>query len=115
MTDFFRDEQFRSRMIESGRKENACRQMDALADEDHTHHLTSQEYIYYKSNWWLRSNKTGSDTMPVQRRSDFKKASSTLQQLKQKEEEAQRKPTMGTKFFFFMVELARFLVHSLFL
>ena len=58
--------------------------MDALADEDHTHHLASQEYFYYKSNWWLRSNKTGSDTMPVQRRSDFKQALSTLQKLKEK-------------------------------
>ena len=86
---FIRDEQFRSRKIENGRNEDLCRQMDALADEDHTHHLTSQEYFYYKSNWWLDSNKTGSDTMPVQRRSDFKQASSTLQQLKEKEE-AQR-------------------------
>ena len=57
---------------------------------DHTHHLTPQEYYYHKSNWWLRSNKTGSDTVPVQRRSDFKQALSTLQQLKEKEEGAQR-------------------------
>ena len=75
-------------MIEIGRNEDLCRQMDALADEDHTHHLTTQEYFYFNSNWWLRSNKTGSDTMPVQRRSDFKQALSTLQQLKEKEEEA---------------------------
>ena len=87
---FIRDDQFSSRMIENGRNEDACRHMDALADEDHTHHLTSQEFFYYKSNWWLRSNKTGSDTMPVQRRSDFKQALSTLKQLKEKEEEAQR-------------------------
>ena len=87
---FIRDEQFRNRMIETGRDEDVCRHMDALADEDHTHHLASQEYFYYKSNWWLRSNKTGSDTVPVQRRSDFKQALSTLQQLKEKEEEAQR-------------------------
>ena len=84
-----RSETFRSRMIENGRNEDLCRQMDALADEDHTNHLTSQQYFYHKSNWWLRSNKTGSDTMPVQRRSDFKQALSTLQQLKEKEE-AQR-------------------------
>ena len=87
---FIRDEHFRSRMIENGRNEDACRQMDALADEDHTHHLTSQEYYHYKSNLWLRSNKTGSNTVPVERRPDFKQAFSTLQQLKQKEEEAQR-------------------------
>ena len=77
-------------MIEIGRNEDLCRQMDAIADEDHTLHLTTQEYFYYKSNWLLRSNKTVSDTMPVQRRSDFKQALSTLQQLKEKEEEAQR-------------------------
>ena len=87
---FIRDEKFRNRMIENGRDEDACRQMDALADEDHTHHLTPQEYYYYKSNWWLRSNKTGSNTVPVEHRPDFKQALSTLQQLKQKEEEARR-------------------------
>ena len=111
---FIRDEQVRSRMIENGRNEDACRQMDVLAEEDHTHHLTSQEHFYYKSNWWLRSNKTGSDTLPVQRRSYFKQALSTLQQLK--ERRSSTKPAMGTKFFFFfMVELAKFLVDSLFL
>ena len=97
--------------------------MDALADEDHTHHLTPQEYFsynlkpeeyfYYKSNGWLRSNKKGSDIVPVQRRPDFKQALSTLQQLKEKEE-AQRIQRWAQKFFF-MVELARFLVDSLFL
>ena len=77
-------------MIEIGRTEDLCRQMDDLADEDHTHHLTPQEVDNYKSNWWIRSNKIGSDTMPIRHRSDFKQALSTLRQLKQKEEEAQR-------------------------
>ena len=58
---FIRDEQFRNRMIENDRDEDVCRQMDALADENHAHHMTPQEYYYYKSNLWLRSNKTGSD------------------------------------------------------
>ena len=48
---FIRDEKFRNRMIENGRDEDACRQMDALADEDHTRHLTPQEYYHHKSNW----------------------------------------------------------------
>ena len=48
---FIRDETFRNRMIENGRDEDACRQMDVLADEDHTHHfdptriLPLQEYL----------------------------------------------------------------------
>ena len=87
---FIQDEKFRENMLDNGRTEEICGQMDALADEDHTHHLTSQEYFYYKSNWWLRSNKIGFDTMPIRHRSDFKQALSTLHQLKEKEEEAQR-------------------------
>ena len=85
-----RDDKFRRNMIEIGRTEDLCRQMDDLADEDHTHHLTPQEMDNDKRNWWIRSNKIGSDTMPIQHRSDFKQALSTLRQLKEKEEEAQR-------------------------
>ena len=87
---FIRDEKFRKNMIDNGRTEEICRQMDDLADEDHTHHLTPQKVDNYKSNWWIRSNKIGSDTMPIRHRSDFKQALSTLRQLKDKEDEAQR-------------------------
>ena len=81
---FIRDETFRNRMIENGRDEDACRQWDALADDDHTHHLTHQDFYHYKRNWWLTSNKTGSNPVSLEHRSDFKQALSTLQQLKQK-------------------------------
>ena len=37
---FTRDPEFRNRMIENKRDEELCRTWDALADEDHTHHLT---------------------------------------------------------------------------
>ena len=77
-------------MIEIGRTEEICRQMDDHADEDHTHHLTRQEVDTYRNNWWIRSNKISSDTMPIRHRSDFKQALSTLRQLKEKEEAHQR-------------------------
>ena len=44
---FLRDQEFRIRMIESLRDEDLCRRWDALADEDHTHHLTAQEYLHF--------------------------------------------------------------------
>ena len=47
---FVRDDKFRRNMIEIGRTEDLCRQMDDLADEDHTHHLTPHEIDNYKSN-----------------------------------------------------------------
>ena len=46
--------------------------------------MTAQEYDH-QSSWWLHSNETGSNTVPVKHRLDFKQALSTLQQLKQKE------------------------------
>ena len=71
---FIRDETFLNRRIANGRDEDDCRQWDALQDEDHTLHLTPQEYYHYKSNWWPTSNKTGSNTVPVEHRPDFKQA-----------------------------------------
>ena len=65
---FIRDPEFRNRMIENGWDEELCRRWDAFADEDHTHHLTAQEYSLYKSKWWLHSNKQGSNTMPLMKR-----------------------------------------------
>ena len=47
---FRRDHEFCIRMIEHHRDEKVCRRWDALADEDHTHHLTEQEHFYYKTN-----------------------------------------------------------------
>ena len=35
-----RDEKFRKNMFDIGRTEEICREMDKLADEDHTHHIT---------------------------------------------------------------------------
>ena len=75
---FIRDETFRNQMIENGRDEDVCRQWYALADEDHTHHLTPQEHCHYKSNWELHSNKTSSNTVPVKDRPDFKQVLSAL-------------------------------------
>ena len=80
---FLRDQEFRIRMIENHRDEDLCRRWDALADEDHTHHLTAQEYLHNKSKWWLHSNKQGPNTLPLRHRSDFKQALSTLQRLQQ--------------------------------
>ena len=87
---FIRDEKFRKNMFDTGRTEEMCRHMVDLADQDHTHHLTPEEIRDYRVNWWIRSNKIGSDTMPIRHRSDFKQALSTLRQFKDKEDEAQR-------------------------
>ena len=79
---FLRDHVFRERMIQNNRDE-VCRAWDVLADEDHTYHMSQEEYFYYKNNWWLHLNKSGNDTQPLRKRSDFKQALSTLERLHQ--------------------------------
>ena len=69
---FVRDHEFRVRMIEHHRDEEVCRRWDALTDEDHTFHLSEQEYFNYKNKWWLHYDKSGSNTLPLRNRSDFK-------------------------------------------
>ena len=75
---FLLDPEFRIDLIEHHRDEEVCRRWDALADEDHIHHLTVQEYFHYKNKRWLHSNKQGSDTMSLRHRSVFKQALSTV-------------------------------------
>ena len=69
-------------MIELGRSEEVILEMDRFASEDHSHIATQEEIDVYRGNWWIRSNLVDSDTMPIRRRLDFKKALSTLHRLK---------------------------------
>ena len=85
---FIRDTWFRKTMLELGRTEEVIREMDRLANEDHTHIATEEELDVYRGNWWIRSNFVGSDTMPIRHRPDFKKALSTLHRLKKAEDKA---------------------------
>ena len=75
---FIRDTWFRKTMLELDRTEEVIREMDKLANEDHTHIATEEELNVYGGNWWIRSNFVGSDSMPIRHRPDFKEALSTL-------------------------------------
>ena len=94
---FLRDHEFRIRMIEPYRDEEVCRRWCALADEDHIHHLTEQEYFDYKNKWWLHSNTQGCNTIPLRNRSDFKQALSSLERLQQEAGEEPHVPTYSCK------------------
>ena len=70
-------------MIENSRDEDVCRRWDALADEDHTYHMSEEEYFYCKNKRWISLNKSGNDTQPSRKRSDSKQVLSTLKRLHQ--------------------------------
>ena len=46
---FLRDHIFRGRMIENSRDEEVFRAWDVLADEEHTYHMSEEEYFYCKN------------------------------------------------------------------
>ena len=91
---------------------------DVLADEDHTFHLSEEEYFYYKNKWWLHLNESGSDILPLSKRSDFKQALSTLERFTPRGWRSIRahsfleEQTMavGIEFVLYMVEMAKFMV-----
>ena len=80
---FLRDHVFRGRMIENSRDDEVCRAWDVLADEDHTYHMSQEEFFHYRNNWRLHLNKPFNDTQQLTNRSDFKQALSTLKRLQQ--------------------------------
>ena len=55
-------------MLELGRTEDVIREIDKLANEEHTHIATEEELDVYRGNWWIRSNFVDSDTMPIRHR-----------------------------------------------
>ena len=70
-------------MIENSRDEEVCRAWDVLTDEDHTYHMSQEEYFYYKNNWWISFNKSTNDIQSLRKPSDFKQALFTLKRLQQ--------------------------------
>ena len=65
--EFLRYHEFRVQLIEHNRAEEVCQRWDVLANEDHTYHLSEEEYFYYKNKWWLHLNKLGFDTLPLRK------------------------------------------------
>ena len=53
---FIRDARFRKTMLELGRTEEVIREMDKLANEDHTHIATEEELNVYRSNWSMNAS-----------------------------------------------------------
>ena len=99
-------------MLELGRTEEVIREMDKLANEDHTHIATEEELNVYRSNWWIRSNFVGSDTMPTRHRPDFKESVVNFAS-PQECRGSSLLPKLVAKLFLIVVAMASFLVASL--
>ena len=87
-------------MIENHRDDELCRRWDALADEDPTHHLATQEYslsLSFRANGgFIQINKV-LILCHLTQRPDFKQALSTLHRLQREAEEDPQVPTYSNK------------------
>ena len=89
---FLRDHVFRERMIQNNRDEDVCRAWDGLAEQDHTYRMSESEYVHYRQNCWITLNKSGNNTQPLRKRSDFNQALSALNRLHQEAGGQQLRP-----------------------
>ena len=95
---FLRNHVFRERMIQHNRDEEVCRAWDVLAEQDHTYRTSEAGYFHYRQNCWISLNKSGNDTQPVRKRSDFNQALSTLNLLHQEAGGDQHEPISYWKY-----------------
>ena len=70
---FLRDPVYRESQLALGWTEQKCKELDELAKENHTYHLTPEEQRRYQGQWYLTLNKSGKHG-PLKLRSDFRAA-----------------------------------------
>ena len=68
---FLRGPVYRESQLAIGWTEQKCKDMDELAKEDHTYHLTPEEHRRYQGQCYLTLNKSGKNG-PMRLRPDFR-------------------------------------------
>ena len=77
---FLRDQVCRESQLAIGWSEQQCIEMDELAKQNHTYHLSTEEFKRYQGQWYLTLNKSG-ENAPVRIRPDFRAAVSLKNRL----------------------------------
>ena len=75
-----RDPVYRESQLAIGWTEQKCKEMDELAEENHTYHLSTEEIKRYQGQWYLTLNKSGKN-VPIRIRPDFRAAVSLKNRL----------------------------------
>ena len=67
---FLRDQVHRESQLAFGWTEQKCKEMDEVAKENQTYHLSTEEFKIYQGQWYLTLNKSDKNG-PMRFRSDF--------------------------------------------
>ena len=62
---FLRDRVYRESQLLVGWTEHKCKEMDELAQHNHTYHLSTEEFQRYQGQWYLTLNKSGKNGDPI--------------------------------------------------
>ena len=80
------------------RDQQKCIEMDELAKQNHTYHLSTEEFKKYQGQWWLTVNKSGKNA-PVRLRPDFQSAVSLENRLHHESGEQVAEPTSPKQYW----------------
>ena len=69
---FLRDPVYRESQLAIGWTEQKCKEMDELAKQNHTYHLSTEEFKRFQGQWYLTLKAGKNGTMKL--RSDFQAA-----------------------------------------
>ena len=92
---FLRDQVCRESQLKIGWTEQKCIEMDELAKQDHTYHLSKEEFKRYQGQWYLTLNKSGKNA-PMRLRPDFRAAVSLKNRLHRESGEETGKTNIST-------------------
>ena len=67
-------------IVNHNSQEQKCIEMDELAKQNHTYHLSTEEFKRYQGQWYLTLNKSGKN-VPMRLRPDFRAAVSLKNRL----------------------------------
>ena len=56
---FLRDQVYRESQLAIGWTEQNCKEMDELAEQNHTYHHSTEEFKIYQGQWYLTLNMSG--------------------------------------------------------
>ena len=82
---------YRESQLAIGWTEQKCIEMDELAKQNHTYHLSTEEFKRYQGQWYLTLNKSGKNA-PVRLRPDFRAAVSLKNRLRRESSEQVAEP-----------------------
>ena len=95
---FLGDQVYRESQLASGWTEQNCTEMDELAKQNHTHHLSTEEFKRYQGQWYLTLNKSGKNA-PMRLRPGFRAAVSLKNRLHRESGEEVAEPISPAQYW----------------